>query len=61
LIVPDGQLQAPLLQTWPPAQLTPQAPQLLPLDVVSTQAPPQFVRPPAPPSVTEQLPIHVPW
>jgi len=61
LIVPDGQLQLPLVQTWPPLQATPQDPQSVLLAVRSTHEPPQFVRLPAPPSAAvAQPPVQAP-
>jgi hypothetical protein len=44
-LVPEGQAQAPPLQTMPPVQATPQLPQLALLEVVSTQDPPQGTSP----------------
>lgn len=61
-MVPDGQLQLPFVQTWPPAHATPQAPQFALLALVSTQAPPQLVKLPAPPSAMVVQPaLHAPW
>ena len=45
MVLPVGQEHVLAVQVMPPVHATPQPPQLVLLVFVSTQAPPQFVRP----------------